>query len=300
MLKSKIVRDDFSGVWTALVTPFRGGRVNLKMLAELVEMACAARLPGVVSLGSTGESSALDAREQEAIIRQTVKSAAGRIRVMVGAGTNNTPATIERVRRAADLGADAALVVAPYYNKPTPAGLKRHFLMVADNSPLPIVLYHIPSRCGVGIPLDLALELTKHPRIVGIKEAGGDVWRSGEIARRAARGFAVLSGDDPLTLPLLSVGAVGVISVVSNIAPRVTKRMVDAARKGDYQAALAVHRRLAPLMGALGLETNPGPIKEAMNLAGLKIGPVRMPLAPVTVPTRRAIQKALAQVGRLE
>ena len=300
MLKTASARGDFAGVWTALVTPFRGGRINRQMLAQLVESALAAGLRGVVPLGSTGESAALDAAEQDAVIRRTVASAAGKLRVMVGAGTNNTPATIAKVRRAADLGADAVLIVAPYYNKPTPVGLRRHFLTVADNSPLPIVLYHIPGRCGVGIGLELVLELAKHPRIVGIKEAGGDVWRSAEIVRRAPRGFAVLSGDDPLTLPLLAVGASGVISVISNLAPRLTRRLVDAALNGDYKAALAMHQRLSPLMGILGLETNPGPIKEAMNLAGLPVGQVRMPLAPVLPAARKAIRKALEQSGRLE
>jgi len=250
-------------------------------------------------LGSTGESAALSEAEQEAVISTVVSAAGGRLGVMVGAGTNNTPKTIQNIRRAADLGADAALVVAPYYNKPTPAGLRRHFLAVADDSPLPIVLYHIPSRCGVGIHLELTLELATHPRIIGIKEAGGDVWRSGEIARRSPADFAVLSGDDPLTLPLMAVGAAGTISVVSNLAPKMTVRMVKLALEGNYASALAMHRQLAPLLSALSLETNPGPIKEAMNLCGLDVGRVRPPLAPVTADTRRRLRAALELVGEL-
>jgi len=192
------------------------------------------------------------------------------------------------------------LVVTPYYNKPTPAGIKRHFLSIADKSSIPIILYHIPGRCGVGISVEVVLELAEHENIIGVKEAGGDVWRSGEIARQAPDNFAVLSGDDALTLTLLSVGAVGVISVISNLAPRLMKQMIDHALAGDFQHALSIHRRLSPLLSALSLETNPGPIKEAMNLLEMKVGQVRSPLAPVTKITRNAIRQALKDVGELE
>ena len=300
MSLERLSAKDLQGVWTALVTPFERGGVNTAKMSELVRLARDAGLTGVVPLGSTGESAALTDKEHETVISSVVEATGGRLPVMVGAGTNNTPKTLGNVRRAADLGANAVLVVAPYYNKPTPAGLKRHFTKVAESSPLPIILYNIPSRCGVGIPAELVLELAQHPMVIGVKEAGGDVWRSAEIARLAPRDFAVLSGDDPLTLPLLAVGAVGVISVVSNIAPRLTRRMVDDYLKGDPKGALKIHRRLAPLIKALGLETNPAPIKEAMNLSGIGVGPVRSPLAPVTAATRRAIRQALEQAGKLE
>ena len=291
---------DFFGVWTALVTPFRGNRVSKTRIADLVEMAVNARITGVVPLGSTGEASALEDGDRDIVVKSVVDAARGRIRVMVGAGTNNMPRTVRLVKRAADLGADAVLVVAPYYNKPTPEGLKRHFLTVADKSPLPIILYHIPSRCGVGIPLNLVVELAAHPRIFGIKEAGGDVYRSGEIARLTKDNFAVLSGDDPLTLSLMSVGAVGVISVISNIAPKTFRRMVDLCLADKYEEALVVHRQLAPLLNALSLETNPAPIKEAMNILGMNVGTVWQPLARVRPPTRRALKKAIEQLGKIE
>jgi 4-hydroxy-tetrahydrodipicolinate synthase len=300
MLKNLPFKLDLTGVWTALVTPFERNRVNLNQLAELVRRAADAGLTGVVPLGSTGEASALEAVEQAGVIKCVVSTAQGKLKVMVGAGTNNTPKTIERVRQAADFGADAVLVVAPYYSKPTPAGLARHYLLVADASPLPIVLYHIPSRCGVGIPIELVLALARHPKIIGIKEAAGDVWRSGEIARRAPKSFKVLSGDDNLTLPLLSMGAVGVISVISNLAPLITRKMADAALSGDLKGALRLHQRMAPLLGALGLETNPGPIKEAMTLCKLRVGPVRPPLAPVEPLTRKALKQALTEIGDIE
>jgi len=299
-LQERLSAQDLRGVWTALVTPFRRGRVDLEKMTELVHLARDADLSGVVPLGSTGESASMDQKEQSSVISCVVNAAGGKLPVMVGAGTNNTPKTIDNIRRAADLGSDAVLVVAPYYNKPTPTGLKRHFLTVAERSPLPIILYHIPSRCGVGIPADLVLELALHPQVIGIKEAGGDLWRSSEIARLAPEDFAVLSGDDPLTLALLSVGAMGVISVVSNIAPRLTRRMVESCLNGKPTEALNTHRKLAPLIRALGLETNPGPIKEAMKLGGLRVGSVRPPLAPVTAGSRRAIHQALQEVGVLE
>ncbi len=299
-MRKQIKAGDLKGVWTALVTPFKRGRVDHGMMSDLVRLAGDAGLTGVVPLGSTGESAALTGGERESVMSGVIKAAGGGLRVMVGAGTNNTPGTMENTARAADLGADAVLVVAPYYNKPTPEGLKRHFLTLADASRLPIVLYHIPSRCGVGIPLDLVTELAKHPRIIGIKEAGGDPHRSGEIARLTGSGFAVLSGDDPLTLPLMAVGAVGVISVISNLVPKKTRRMIDLCLSDDFNRARRVHRELAPLLNALSLETNPAPIKEAMNQAGIKVGRVRPPLAPVRPETRRAIRRTLMQLGLIE
>jgi 4-hydroxy-tetrahydrodipicolinate synthase len=298
MKNDEINANGLKGVWTALITPFIKERVNLTALTQLVELAVEAGLTGIVPLGSTGESAALDEDEKIEVIKTAVKAADNKLKVMVGAGTNNTSKTIANVKQAHALGADAALVVTPYYNKPTPEGLKHHFLQIADVSPIPIVLYHIPSRCGVGIPIDLVLALSKHPRIIGIKEAGGDVWRSGEIARFTDDDFAVLSGDDTLTLPLMSVGAVGVISVISNLAPKRFREMIDYCLANDFKSALKIHQRLSPLLEALGKETNPAPIKEAMNLSGLNTGDVRSPLVPVRPETRKAIADTLKQLGK--
>ncbi|NQU05116.1 MAG: 4-hydroxy-tetrahydrodipicolinate synthase, partial [Calditrichaeota bacterium] len=288
------------GVWTALVTPFIGERVNYNRLINLVELAAKAGLTGIVPLGSTGESASLDEKERIEVIKTAVNAADNKLKVMVGAGTNNTSKTIANIKQAHSLGADAALVVTPYYNKPTPEGLKHHFLTVADVSPIPIVLYHIPSRCGVGIPLDLVVTLSEHPHIIGIKEAGGDVWRSGEIARLTDNRFAVLSGDDTLTLPLMSVGAIGVISVISNLAPKLFHKMIEHCLKNDFKSALRIHQKLSPVLDALGMETNPAPIKEAMNIFGLKAGKVRTPLVPVRPATRRAIRCSLEQLGTVK
>ena len=300
MLNEKLTANRLQGVITALVTPFENTKVNLAKFEELVRLAAVAKLSGIVPLGTTGESPTLSSYERHAVIQRAIDAADGRLSVVVGTGSNSTKVTIENTRAAANSGADAALVVTPYYNKPTPAGLKRHFTAVANSSPIPIVLYHIPGRCGVGIPLDLALELAQHENIIGIKEAGGDVWRSGEIARQAPDGFIVLSGDDALTLPLMAVGAQGVISVISNIAPVLMKTMVDHALAGDMRNALQVHRKLSPLLGALALETNPGPIKEAMNILGMAVGQVRLPLANPRTATRKALAAAVEELGSLE
>lgn len=300
MFLERLSANDLKGAITALVTPFKGSRINLDKYGELVSMAKAAGLSGVVPLGTTGETPALTSDEHRALTRQAVEAAGDRMAVIVGAGSNNTSTTVENARAAADLGADAVLVVAPYYNKPTPAGLKKHFTTVADSSPLPIIMYHIPGRCGVGIPLNLVLDLSRHQNIIGIKEAGGDIWRSGEIARQAGSNIAVLSGDDMLTLPLMSVGAAGAISVISNIAPKLTRQMIDLALRGEYAEALGIHRRLSPLLQVLSIETNPGPIKEAMNLRGMEVGKVRPPLASVISRNRSAIRRILEEIGDLE
>ncbi len=299
MQKQHLTAEELSGVWTALVTPFKAGRVDKVRLANLVERAKEAGLTGIVPVGTTGEAPALSPSEWYTVIQTSIKTANQQIKVVPGVGTNNTSKTLENIRIAEDLGADGVLIVVPYYNKPTPEGLKRHFLLCAEVSNIPIILYHIPSRCGVGIPLDLALDLAQHPKFIGIKDAGGDVLRVSELARRAPRKFAILSGDDLLTLPFISVGAVGVISVISNIAPKMTKKMVDFALKGDFKSALEIHRKLAPLNLALGLETNPSPIKEALNLVGIKVGLVRPPLAPVSAQTRAAIKNSIKEIGDL-
>ncbi len=300
MLQNKLSSNHLQGVITALVTPFEKTKINLVKFEELVHKAAEAELSGIVPLGTTGESPALTTDERHALIQRAIDAADGRFAVIVGTGTNNTKTTIENSRVAAQLGADAVLVVTPYYNKPTPSGLKRHFTSVANSSPIPVILYHIPGRCGVGIPSGIVLDLARHENIIGVKEAGGDVWRSGEIAANAPEGFTVLSGDDTLTLPLMSVGAVGSISVVSNIAPKLTKSMVDFALTGDFENARKIHRKLSPLLYALSLETNPGPIKEAMNILGLEVGAVRPPLANVVNSTKKAIKKALENMDDIQ
>ncbi len=288
------------GLYTALVTPFCDSKLNSNKLIDLVAMAVEADISGVVPLGSTGETPALEDFEKDEVVSTVVKASKNKLTVIVGAGSNNTLQTIKNIQRAADLGADAVLIAPPYYNKPTPEGLKYHFLAIADSSALPIVLYHVPSRCGVGIPVDLVVKLSHHQNIVGIKEAGGDLWRTSEIVRRTEKHFSVLSGDDGLTLPIMSVGGKGVIAVISNIAPKMMKSMVDYALAGDFDMAQSAHQALAPLMGALTLESNPGPIKEAMDIYKMNVGRVRPPLAPVLSKHRSILQSVLGEIGNFE
>ncbi|MBM3328334.1 MAG: 4-hydroxy-tetrahydrodipicolinate synthase [Calditrichaeota bacterium] len=300
MSRQSLSAGQLAGVWTALVTPFTRGRIDTGRLGELVEQAAGAGLTGVVPCGTTGESPSLERREWELVVGTVVNSASGRLKVIAGAGTNNTRHTIELIHRAAELGADGVLIVVPYYNKPTGEGLRRHFLAAAEASPVPMVLYHIPTRSGTGLSIGLTLELARHPNIIGIKDAGGEVRRVAEIARQVPMEFAVLSGDDPLTLPMMAIGATGVVSVVSNLKPRTVGQLVALALRGQFSEALSIDRALAPLYEALFLETNPAPVKEAMNLVGLRVGPVRLPLAPVASATRARIRAALAATAHLE
>jgi len=287
------------GVWTALVTPFRGRTINWEVWEALVERAAAAKITGIVVLGSTGESPAVAESERERLIARAVEIARKRLYVMVGAGSFNQSHAIHQVKQAASLGADSVLVVTPYYNKPTQTGLRRYFLAIAEKSPLPIILYHIPGRCGVGISPRLTLRLANHPQIIGLKDAGGDVARVGDIVSRAPEDFTVLSGDDPLTLPMMALGAKGVVSVLSNIVPNRVRELVEAASRGAFIEALTIHKGLTPLNSTFFLETNPAPVKEAMNQAGIRVGSVRPPLAPVSAKTRNALKAALKLAGEL-
>ena len=294
ILTNRLSATDLYGVITALVTPFDNhSNLDLVRYEELILSGYSGGVRGIVALGTTGESPVLNHKEWISVVEQAVSSSAAGKTVIIGVGTNDTQTTIEKAHLAAKLGADGVLVVTPYYNMPTSAGLEAHFTAIADKSSLPVILYHIPSRCGVDIPVDLTLKLAEHPNIIAIKEAGGDVWRSGEIARQAPDDFAVLSGDDNLTLPLLAVGAVGVISVISNVLPEPFVKMVDFMLSNEVNDARRWHRFLSPILSALSLETNPSPIKEALSIAGLAMGQVRPPLAPVSISTREAIHQAM-------
>lgn len=301
MLNRKLNTSDLNGVITALITPFdQHSNLNLTKYHELINHCWSGGISGIVALGTTGESPVLGSDEWRAVAEQAVKSSPDGKPVIIGVGTNCTRTTIQKSRIASEIGADGVLVVTPYYNNPTAAGLDAHFRAVADESELPVILYHIPGRSGVGIPLDLTLKLAEHSNIIGIKEAGSDLWRSSEIARQAPDDFVMLSGDDNLTLPLLSVGAVGVISVISNLFPEPFVKLVDAVLCDKLEQARQWHQKLSPLLSALSLETNPSPIKEALNFAGLDVGQVRAPLAPVTKLTSNTIRKAFDNlIGQL-
>lgn len=280
-----------------MVTPFRGKNLALESLDLLIERSIRARISGLIVLGTTGEAPTVTFEERKILIARAVATSNKRIPIFVGIGSNDTAHVLRQVDQAEECGADGLLVVTPYYSKPTEEGLRRYFLTIADRTKLPIILYHIPGRCAVGISIPLVLELARHKNIMGIKDAGGDVSRVSEIARLAPEEFTVLAGDDGLTLPMMSVGAVGTVSVLSNLVPEIMVNMVRNASVGNYSEALVSHRKLAPLIHALFLESSPAPIKEALNLTDIKVGAVRAPLVPVSSKTKAVIKKTLQELG---
>jgi 4-hydroxy-tetrahydrodipicolinate synthase len=290
---------DFAGVHTALVTPFTAdaSAVDIPALEAQVLFQASGGVAGVVACGTTGETPTLGTEERRAVIR-SVAATAGPLglSVVVGAGSNSTVAAIEFSAEAEDLGATATLQVVPYYNRPSQEGLFRHFSSLADSARIPIVLYDVPGRTGVGLASDTVVRLAGHERIVAIKVANGSIGYVSELAQRCD--LAILSGDDPLTLPMQSVGAIGAVSVVSNIAPGEVVRQVAAANRGDFAAARPIHERLFGLSsGLFGLDGNPVPVKAAMAILGRDTGVVRPPLAAADESTRRAVAELLGSAG---
>src|SRR5687768_13204092 len=255
----------FKGTYTALVTPFRDGDIDEAAFHRLVREQIRAGVDGIVPVGTTGESPTLNYEEHLRVIEMAVEFAARRIKVLAGTGANSTREAVYLTREAEKLGVHGSLQVTPYYNKPGPEGLYAHFKTVCESTKLPIVLYNIPSRCGVELGIDLVQQLARDcPNLAGIKEAGGSPDRVSQLRGTLGRGFSILSGDDSLTLPFLAVGADGVVSVASNIIPRQVVRMVEAFRANRAVAAQKVHARYYPLFKHLFIETNPGPVKAAL------------------------------------
>jgi 4-hydroxy-tetrahydrodipicolinate synthase len=290
----------FSGCYTALVTPFtKNATVDEARLKELVETQIAGGVDGLVPCGTTGESPTLSHAEHNHVVELVVKFAAGRCKIIAGTGSNCTDEAIEMTRHAQAAGADASLQVAPYYNKPTQAGLYAHFRSIAEACDIPLILYNIPGRCGVDIANETIARLRRDlPRhIVGLKEATGNVDRVSQLRALLDREFCILSGDDSLTLPMMAVGAQGVISVASNLLPREVTDMVHAALKGDFERAGRIHARLFPLFKDLFLETNPIPIKAALAMTGQIEEAYRLPLVPMADTHKTQLRKTLAALG---
>jgi 4-hydroxy-tetrahydrodipicolinate synthase len=289
----------FRGTFTALVTPFRNGDVDLSALEKLTENQIAAGITGVVAVGTTGESPTLTEKEKEQVIDRVVKIARGRSKVLAGTGSNSTPHAIDATKSAEKAGVDAALLVAPYYNKPSQEGLFRHFKAVAEATSLPIMLYNIPGRCAVDIGPDTVVRLAETCRnIVSIKEASGSVERVGELRRRLPESFTILSGDDSLTLPFMSVGAAGVVSVATNLFPSEVCALVRACESGDLKSAQTLQRKLLPLFKDLFIEPNPVPIKTALGWRGVMSGEVRLPLCEMSEPNQASLRKTLEEFER--
>ncbi len=287
----------FSGSYVALVTPLNDGKVDLDKLGELVDFHIGEGTDGLVPCGTTGESATMTPEEHEIVIRAVVERADGKVPVLAGTGSNSTDEAIRFTRFAQDIGADGALLITPYYNKPTQAGLVQHFEAIARNTSLPLVLYNVPSRTGVNMLPPAVIECSKLPNVIGIKEASGSVDQTVEILRGSD--LAILSGDDSLTLPLMSVGATGVISVAANVAPRMVADMVRFANNGDFAAARELHMKLFPLFDILFVETNPIPAKAAMVLQN-RIGPeLRLPMTQLSEKHMPALKRIMTEVGLL-
>jgi 4-hydroxy-tetrahydrodipicolinate synthase len=290
----------FTGTYTAIVTPFRDGKFDGPAMRRLIEGQIAAGVDGIVPVGTTGESPTVNYEEHIEIIDQSVKWADGKIKVIAGTGGNSTAEAIYLTQAAEKAGADATLQVAPYYNKPTQEGLFQHFLEVSRATKLPIILYSIPSRCGVEIGIETVHRLaTVATTVVGIKEAGGSCDRVSQLRAKLGRKFVILSGDDALTLPFMSVGAHGVVSVASNIVPREMTQLVKAAASGNWSKALDFHDQLYPLFKDLFIETNPGPVKAALALMGQIEEDYRLPLVRMDSKNREVLKATLTRFGLL-
>ena len=284
-----------SGVYTAMVTPFRDGKVDFKTLAALVEEQISGGVAGLIPVGTTGESPTLDCDEHLEVIAKTIEFADGRCQIIAGTGANCTAEAIKLTRAAKALGADASLQVTPYYNKPTPEGLYRHFSTIADETGLPVVLYNVPGRAGVPIPVDTVVRLSANPLMVAVKEAAGSVDRVSAIKDRCD--ITVLSGDDSLTLPMMAVGASGIVSVASNLIPGDLSKMVKLALDGDFKAAAILHKKYYRLFVDLFIESNPIPVKAAMEMAGKCKAEYRLPLCGLTQPHLEQLRATLVRCG---
>jgi 4-hydroxy-tetrahydrodipicolinate synthase len=288
------------GSMVAVVTPMKDGAVDLRSLRELVEWLIFEGTDGLVPCGTTGEGATLTAKERGEVIRTTIEAARGRAVVIAGAGSNATHEAIESVRMAKELRADAALVVTPYYNKPTQEGLYRHYMAIWEATRFPVVAYNVPSRTSVDMVAETVARLAKAGAIAGIKEATANLDRQIQLVEKAGKGIAYLSGDDFTVLPYIACGGHGVISVVGNIAPRAMKELVVAARKGDLAKALEKQVAMAELNRMMFVETNPGPVKAAVSLLGKATGELRLPLAPVSDANLAKIKDAMVRFGLLE
>jgi len=286
------------GTYTALVTPFRDNLVDETAFTRLLEDQIAAGIDGVIPVGTTGESATLSMEEHLRVIELTVQVVNHRAKVFAGTGSNNTAEAIYLTQEAKKLGADGFLIVTPYYNKPTQAGIFAHFSAIAEATWLPIITYSIPGRCGVEIGVDTMASLAlKHPNIVAIKEAGGSIERFSQLRQALPDNVAIMSGDDSMTLPALAVGATGVISVASNLIPKQVGDMVRAFLAGRAQEAEQMHRKFYPLFRDLFIEANPVPVKTALSRQGWMTEAVRLPLVPLQPQNRDRLEIVLEQFG---
>lgn len=292
---------NFSGSGVALVTPFTAqDTVNYDKLAALIDYHVQHQTDALVIAGTTGEASTLSVEEHKELIRQSVQLAAGKLPIIAGTGSNETPLAIELSLQAQEVGAEALLIVTPYYNKTNTKGLIKHYESIASSVNIPIILYNVPSRTGMNISLEAMVEMSQHERIVGVKEASGDITYATEIARLCGEDFMIISGNDDIVVPILAIGGKGVISVAANILPSEMHQMVRLFQDGDVAAARALQLKYNGLIHSLFFETNPIPIKTAMNLMGWEVGGLRLPLYEMGEIALGRMKKEMQHLGLLQ
>ncbi len=289
----------FEGVLPAIITPFKRNSamgLDIQGLERNIEFLLSCGIHGIVPCGSTGESATLTFEEHEKVIQVTVDKVKGRIPVIAGTGSNNTSEAVQLTKAAKDIGADGVLVISPYYNKPNRSGLIKHFTKLADLD-IPVIMYNVPGRTGQNLEPDLVAELAQHPNIVAIKEASGNISQMSRIIEETQDDeFSVISGDDNITLPIMALGGTGVISVAANVDPLRMVAMYEAMKEGDYQKALVLHYALSPLFRSMFIDTNPIPVKKAVELLGMAGGPVRLPLDELDAKKTEELRKVLATI----
>ena len=292
--------ENIKGSIVAMITPFHeDGSVNFEVLTQLLERQIAAGTDAILTLGTTGEYSTMSHEEDASVVEHTIRVVNGRVPVIVGSGSNCTATQIEKSIQYQDMGADALLLIAPYYNKANPEGMYRHFAQTADAVHIPCLLYNVPGRTGCSIPVSVVERLAKHPNIVGIKEASGDMSYAMKIAHCIGPDFALYSGNDDITVPLMSIGGSGVISVYANVMPAMCHQIVADYLSGNQAQAVANHLRYLRVMNDLFIEVNPIPVKAAMNMMGLNVGPMRLPLCGMSPEHEAALKKTMEEAGIL-
>ena len=289
----------FEGVLPAIITPFKRNSamgLDIQGLERNIEFLMSCGIHGIVPCGSTGESATLTFEEHEKVVQVTVDKVKGRIPVIAGTGSNNTAEAVRLTKAAKDIGADGVLVISPYYNKPNRSGLIKHYTKLADLD-IPVIMYNVPGRTGQNLEPDLVAELAQHPNIVAIKEASGNISQMSRIIEETQDDeFSVISGDDNITLPIMALGGTGVISVAANVDPLRMVAMYEAMKEGDYQKALVLHYALSPLFRSMFIDTNPIPVKKAVELLGMAGGPVRLPLDELDAKKTEQLRKVLATI----
>ena len=289
----------FSGAFTALITPFKNGEVDVEALEDLVEFQIRQGINGLVPCGTTGETPALSEKEDRIVVETVVRVTAGRVPVVAGTGSNSTQMAIKYTKMAEEVGADGSLQVAPYYNKPTQEGLYRHFAAIAESTSLPLILYNIPGRTSVTLSPETIARLAEIPNVVGLKDSTLSMNMISDTRALCGEDFVVLSGDDPMTLPMISLGGDGVISVASNVAPAAISDLVATLLADDFERGRELHYQLLPLFRALFVETNPIPVKAAASLLGLCSDEMRLPLVPMSGENLRKLQEVMKSTPHL-